>query len=61
MSLLKILAIVATHGIAVPIGYGARVAANTVSTLCPIESEQYPGYEVEEDADDGLYDQTLPA
>lgn len=61
MSLLKILAIVATHGIAIPIGYGARMAVNAVSKLYPIDPEQYPGYEVEDGVDDELYDHTLPA
>lgn len=58
MSLLKILAIVATHGY-IPIGYGARMAVNAVSKLCPIDPEQYPGYEVEDGVDDELYDHTF--
>ncbi len=60
ISLAKILAIVATYGLAVPVGHTSRLAVGAVGKLCPIESSQYPGYEVE-DADDELYDHTFPA
>ncbi|MGB4768264.1 MAG: hypothetical protein WBP22_03310 [Candidatus Saccharimonas sp.] len=60
MSLLKIITIVATHVIVVPLGYGIRMAVDTIGKLCPTESEQFPGYEVEDEVDD-LYDCTLPA